>query len=105
MIKTENGKTSIDTEGVLQLANEIRAILNTAFKSVEELNDKDLIDKGEKFLTQTIIAALAINRANLGNAEFVKPTLQDLDLFKDMTEEIEKAILCMSRAMEEQQKR
>lgn len=108
MIKTENGKTSIDTIGLLQLAIETKAIINAAFKSFEDLNDKELIDKesidkGKEFLTLTIIYALATNRANLGNGEFIKPTLQDLDLYKDMAEEIEKAILCMSRAMEEQQ--
>lgn len=103
MIKSENGKTSIDTIGLLQLTNEIKSILNVAFKSLEDLNDKELSDKGKEFLTLTIISALAINRANLRNTEFIKPTLQDLDLYKDMAEEIEKAILCMSRAMEEQQ--
>jgi hypothetical protein len=103
MIKTENGKTSIDTIGLLQLTIEIKSILNAAFKSLEDLNDKELSDNGKEFLTLTIISALATNRANLRNTEFVKPTLQDLDLYKDMAEEIEKAILCMSRAMEEQQ--
>lgn len=103
MIKTENGITSIDITGLLQLTIEIKSILNTAFKSLEDLNDKELIDQGKEFLTLTIISALAANRANLRNTEFVKPTLQDLDLYKDMAEEIEKAILCMSRAMEEQQ--
>ena len=103
MIKTENGKTSIDTIGLLQLAIETKAIINAVFKSVEDLDDKESIDKGKEFLTLTIISALATNRANLKNTEFVMPTLQDLDLYKDMAEEIEKAILCMSRAMEEQQ--
>jgi hypothetical protein len=103
MIKVENGKTSIDTIGLLQLTIEIKSILNTAFKSLEDLNDKELSDNGKEFLTLTIISALATNRANLRNTEFVKPTLQDLDLYKDMAKEIEKAILCMSRAMEEQQ--
>lgn len=103
MIKSENGKISIDTIGLLQLTNEIKSILNVAFKSLEDLNDKELSDKGKEFLTLTIISALATNRANLRNTEFIKPTLQDLDLYKDMAEEIEKAILCMSRAMEEQQ--
>jgi hypothetical protein len=103
MIKVENGKTSIDTIGLLQLAMETKAIINAAFKSFEDLNDKELIDKGKEFLTLTIISALATNRANLKNDKFVMPTLQDLDLYKDMAEEIEKAILCMSRAMEEQQ--
>lgn len=103
MIKVENGKTSIDTIGFLQLAMETKCILNAVFKSVEELDDKELIDKGKEFLTLTIISALATNRANLKNDKFVVPTIQDLDLYKDMAEEIEKAILCMSKAMEEQQ--
>jgi hypothetical protein len=103
MIKVKNGITSIDITGLLQLANEIRSILNAAFKSLEDLNDKELSDNGKEFLTLTIISARATNRANLRNTEFVRPTLQDLDLYKDMAEEIEKAILRMSRAMEEQQ--
>lgn len=103
MIKVENGKTSINTVGLLQLSMEIKTIINAAFKSLEDLNDKELIDKGKEFLTLTIISALATNRANLKNDKFVVPTIQDLDLYKDMSEEIEKAILCMSKAMEEQQ--